>query len=95
MEMSPDDLAGLTMYDFELKCEGFGRKLKNEESLFRRVAWFAMAPHLGKNSKGIDYFWPMAGQKESGALFTKKQIEANLKAYRIFKARELEKINLN
>jgi hypothetical protein len=96
MGLSPDDLAGLTLYDFDLKCEGFKRKMQVEESLFRKVAWFSMAPHLGKNSKGIDYFWPMDSDKSnSGELFTKKQIEANLNAYRIFKKAELEKLNLN
>lgn len=95
MGMSPHELSGYTLHDFSLKSEGFARKLKSEESLFRNVAWFSLAPHIGKNSRGIDYYWPMSGNRE-GALFTKKQIDANLKAYKEIRNKRLNAaLNLN
>jgi hypothetical protein len=95
MGMTPDDLATFTLFDFDLKCEGFKRKMKNEESMFRKVAWFSMAPHLGSNAPGIERLWPMEGDGRV-TLLTKKQMETNIAIYKARRQALLEKtINPN
>jgi hypothetical protein len=95
MGMSPDEFAGMTLFDFDLKCEGFKRKIKNEESMFRKVAWFSMAPHLGKNAPSIERLWPMEGDGRT-VLLTKKQMKANIAIYKARREALLQKtINPN
>lgn len=63
MGLSPEQLAGLTPFQFELKCKGFKSLRIDEENQFRKLAYIIFCLNADpKSSKDveIDDIWPNA-----------------------------------
>jgi len=61
--LSPEQLAGLTPFQFELKCKGFKSLRIDEENQFRKLAYIIFCLNADpKSSKNItmDDIWPNA-----------------------------------
>lgn len=94
--LSVEELAGLTPFLFEMKCDGHKMQSDYTENMFRKVAYFAMAPHLdSKKNVTPQSVWPMDIDAENGKklLFTKREIKKKLDKYTEFKQRMLQRVN--
>lgn len=77
MGLSPEELAGITPFQFELKCKGFKDGQSRIEVNFRKLAWITFAVNADpKAAKGmtIDSVWPIAGQAVKKQGFDKKKV---------------------
>lgn len=54
----------MAIEDFILKAEGFRNKRVREERIYRRLAEFSIAPHLGKGSPSIMSMWPITDDEK-------------------------------
>jgi hypothetical protein len=92
--LSVEELAGLTPCVFELKCEGYKMQSDHTENMFRKVAFFSMAPHLdSKNNVTPQSVWPMdIDEGNKGRVFFSKRVQKQtLDNYAKIKQRRLEK----
>lgn len=61
MGLSPEQLAGLTPFQFEIKCKGYKALRIDDENRFRKLAYIHFCLNADpKNSKDItiDDIWP-------------------------------------
>lgn len=74
--LSPEELAGLTPFQFELKTKGYSTKRLKDEEIFRKLGWLTFAMNADpKASKGVtlDDIWPTTAT-------VKRAKERNVKA---------------
>lgn len=61
MGLTPEQLAGLTPFAFNQKCEGYAKKREMETENFRMLAYITYKMNAGKNdNKSMDDIWPTA-----------------------------------
>lgn len=93
--LSVEELAGLTPFNFEIKCAGYRYSKKIEESLIRKMTWLNVAMNLtsGNPSDIMNKYFPsMYDGEAQKPLFSKKQINATIKRYQQMKQLRLEKV---
>jgi len=88
--MSVEELAGFTLYNFDLKCEGYKQKENKEESWFRNVALFSVAPHV-ESSGSLASLWRIGDEKDE-PLISKKDMKRRLATYWKEKEKRLAKL---
>jgi hypothetical protein len=79
MGLSPEEFAGITPFQFELKCKGFKDGQSRIETNFRKLGWITFAVNADpKAAKGmtIDSVWPIAGQVVKKQGFDKKKVNS-------------------
>lgn len=94
--LSVEELAGLTPFDFEIKCAGYRHSKKIEESLVRKMTWLNVAMNIanGNPTDIMNKYFPSIyddGEVEK-PLFSKKQISATIKRYQEMKQLRLNKV---
>lgn len=96
--LSVEELAGLTPFDFELKCNGFNVKQRREENLFRRVGFLSVVGHLDpKKHITIDKVWSLPGDENHTNVdyLDKVQMKKVLERYAQIRERRMAKEILN
>lgn len=84
MGLSPSQLEEYTHGQFLLKAEGFQNVKDRQETIFRRMTGFIIAPHLSKKAKfKIETEWPILSDKNkkeyrTEAMFSKDKIKTML-----------------